>query len=931
MPNLYAIPAGVSFADAVASHMLQAQAGEGLSRAVLLVPNRRSCAIMRRAFIRQLSGKASLLPRIFPLGESEDILLSLYGERALPIIGDIPPAMHESEHRYALARMIMAFEESLLRGGSLEYALKLADRLMALQESVIRHGVVLNTANLLALAEGDLSHHWQQTMQFLAILTESWPQWEAECGVITRAEREVRMTEALGELWKQSTPDYPVYVAGSTASQPATARLLKHIAELPDGHVILPGLDVTLPTEVWDALDEGNPLFHIRQFLNLWPMRLEAVQPLQAASRSVWLEALAPAACLQNWRNDSSSPVKHKSLSLIPCATPEEEGRVIGLLVREALESPTARVAVISPDEALLSRVASHLQCYGVMADQLQKGTLATTVIGSLWLAGLEAITSGLSPLTLRSFLHHPLLQIDAGLLAGLEAGWHGVNRTRVGKLPAASSATREHSQFTTVEQLVGQLHRLSSLRRNATGWMEVLDGLLVPWLKEAGQGADAVEDALATLRYADDFELLRCNEFAALLRERFSQPWRDAGIHTHPQVALLTPVEARMESFDRVVLANMQDHIWPRMEPPSPWLNHAAKQSLGLPLPVEEVSRAAHDVLMLASSGQVFLTYPLRDGGSPTIRSRFIDRLVALFEMRGVSEQALIAQRYGQWAKSLYASEVYAPELPVQPRPAAAFMPRKLAVTDLDKLFENPFLIYAKYILRLKPLDAIDASPSGSDFGRIAHKAAERLTQHWNTHHIAAEEGVLHAIAAQVLQDYSDRPNIDLFWRQRLLNGLRFINHLEVARRAQLRRVLPEQTIEGDVAGVTLFGRMDRLEEYGNGQCVVDYKTGEIPSEARILKGKELQLLAYYLLLSLRGEQVRGIEYWELPKIADGGDVLALEIEVHRGTFEQIEEKLKAALAQMLSGELVFIDTGEGEQAHRAYAGLSRYDEWAS
>ena len=54
-------------------------------------------------------------------------------------------------------------------------------------------------------------------------------------------------------------PKGPVIAAGSTGTVPATARLLKVIASLPNGAVVLPGLDYFLDDESWASLARSTP------------------------------------------------------------------------------------------------------------------------------------------------------------------------------------------------------------------------------------------------------------------------------------------------------------------------------------------------------------------------------------------------------------------------------------------------------------------------------------------------------------------------------------------------------------------------------------------------------------------------------------------------------------------------------------------------
>lgn len=928
MPNLFTVPAGLPIAHHAARHVLATIPVSKLSSALVLLPTRRACVVMRQVLQRELAGKATLLPRILSLADVEQILITTLGAEAIPMLEAVSPAMSEAEHRYLLAQQIMAFERRRMKGGvSLRYALTFANTLMTLQEQCVRSGVVITQENLRPLVQKDIADHWKQAMLFLGILTDAWPKLEQELGLTTVAAREVALLDMLAEHWADTPPDMPVIAVGSTGSQPSTARLLKVIADTPVAQVILPGLDVSLREDEWASIAEGHPLFHIKQFLNLWPVAPSAVASLTESTRSVWLDVLANHMRMVDWKQGILG--NYSYLKLIPCAHGEEEVRVISLLMREALEKPDVRVALVTPDEGLMARVASMMQRYGIVVDRLSAGTLATTGTGSLWVLVAAFLTNPESLLALRSLLHHPLLGVDGELLHGLEAGWYGVNRRRAGQLPRHEASLSTHPHYAALADLVKRLAQLSQLRLSASEWIERCRMVLAPWVKESGQGHEAVEKQLAALEFAEEFGPLRAEDFATLLSECLAKPWRDVGLGAHPRIAMLTPVEARMQQFDRVVLANMQEGIWPSTPAPNPWLNLAASEALGLPGAAESISRTAHDVLMLASAGEVFLTYPKRDQGAPTTRSRFIERVVTYLAAHGLDEQSITAGHYVAWANALDAGPAYKPEKPVEPKPSAEQRPRRLPVTDIDMLFSDPFAIYAKHVLGLRPLKDMDATPKATDFGSIAHKAIEALTKHWNEHKRLATHADLSQIIEHALRDFSDRPSVDLFWRTRLMNGLSYVNRLEQKRRADLIRVSPENIIEGSMVGVTLHGRIDRLEEGKAGRTVVDYKTGQPPSKADVINGRALQLLTYAILLGHSREHgTSAIEYWQLPRVGEEGNINhydANEINIAR-----MEEKLQVALLNMLDEQTPFLAISDDERIGTDYDGISRRAEWA-
>jgi ATP-dependent helicase/nuclease subunit B len=66
--------------------------------------------------------------------------------------------------------------------------------------------------------------------------------------------RRNRLLAHVAQRWQADPPAYPVVAAGVTSAAPAVARLLRVVADLPQGAVILPDLDLALPDAVWDAL-----------------------------------------------------------------------------------------------------------------------------------------------------------------------------------------------------------------------------------------------------------------------------------------------------------------------------------------------------------------------------------------------------------------------------------------------------------------------------------------------------------------------------------------------------------------------------------------------------------------------------------------------------------------------------------------------------
>lgn len=901
-----------------------------LAEVLLLLPTRRSVLAMRSALRQCMGERATLLPRMLSLADIGDELPGLIGAAALPLLASIPPAMAATQRLYVLAAQVQQFEAS--RGGraSLMQALALAQQLAELQDRAIRAQVALTPETLQALFPGDYARHWQQSLAFLNIVAQHWPPLEAALGQTTPTTREVAMLTALAAHWQQHPPATPIFVIGSTGSQPATRTLLRTVAALPQGHVVLPGLDPRIAPEHWQAVDGGHPYEHLKTLLDEASLLPADVTLLgEMLPPSIWLTALQPVDAMANWAN--CNPVDAASIRLCACQHAEEEARIIALSLREALEKYSGRIALVTPDEGLMARVDAHLAQFHLQANRLSTGTLAQSPVGSAYIATLEAAEKPESLQALLNLLRHPLVRAEEGWeswLGAFERAVRGVSTHGIGQLPPLPAPLRgAHAQ--RVSDCVRELAAWSRARLRVSEWIDHFNRLLATWM-QPGEGEGSMEPALEALEAADMFGPLALDAFAALLRQTLEAAWRGPQFSAHPRLFMLTPVEARLQAFEHVVLGNMQDAIWPGERAQSPWLNLAQQAQLGLPGAKDHAALMAHDVLLLGSAPSVLLTWRQRDGGSPTQRSRYIERLTALLAAQGMDETEQSCPHYRSIAQALHAATAFLPEEAPQPRPP--YRPAQLPVSALDRLFTDPYSLYARYILQLRPFDALDAEPEAKDFGILAHRALHGLSEHWNRHESPPEAATLSTMADEALAPFANRPNVQLFWRPRLGAALEYVNAQEILRREQAMRTESEQPISGMIAlasgrSITLEGRIDRLE-VGEQRHLVDYKTGTPPTLKDVTEGRAVQLLAYAMLLSAQGRQPDTLEYWGLPSGKREGNIAWLAWDEF--TASAFESQLRAALDCFMDPSTPLLAQPVIQRSHGDYDGISRYDEWA-
>ncbi|CCC96332.1 hypothetical protein [Azospirillum baldaniorum] len=267
-PKVYSIPTGVSFVDQLAVGILDRVGNDPLALAgvTVLLPTRRSCRSLREAFLRRSGGQPMLLPRMSPLGELDAASLSLTSAEELPGVPlELPDPISGLKRQMMLARLIL---QATGVSATTAQAVRLGADLGRLIDAVWTEDVAFD--RLASLVPEDYAQHWQVTLEFLKIVTEHWPAILGASALTDPAQRRNLVLQTQAALWRAEPPQGLVIAAGSTGSIPASADLLAVVAALPQGAVVLPGLDLEADEASWDAIraDEAHPQHGLAHLLD---------------------------------------------------------------------------------------------------------------------------------------------------------------------------------------------------------------------------------------------------------------------------------------------------------------------------------------------------------------------------------------------------------------------------------------------------------------------------------------------------------------------------------------------------------------------------------------------------------------------------------------------------------------------------------------
>jgi len=929
-PRWYAIPAHRPFLEDLAAGVL-AWLGElppeTLSDATILLPNRRAARAFTGALSKLSGDRPILLPQVRPLGDLEEDEPP-FTPGALGL--DLPPAIPALTRRFEMARMIVEQFDAALTPMR---ALDLADALGGFLDSCQLEEIP-NPERIATLVDGEMAEHWERSAEFLGLAVTAWPKRLAELGLVDPAWRRATLLRRLAELWDAYPPTQAVIAAGSTGTVPAAADVLGAVARAPLGCVVLPGLDLDLDDRVWDQIDaenEQHPQRALKRLLERHDIDRHAVRPWfrpaveprieqrGLARQRLLNEALRPADATGDWRAEighiraraaeagrAADPIAEglEGLSVLTLRHDEETAAAIALMMRETLETPGQTCALVTPDQGLGRRVAARLERWGITADASAGQPLNRMPAGVLVELCVRWMAAPTDPQVLLGLLKHPLVRLDLGevdadraVVAFEAVALRGPRLTSFerlrrkldkaagtdrdgqpssdGKLKrlALARALSDHLEglITTARASFAPDAPLDAAARALTMLIEALAGQNA-WGGPDGEcAAGLLSDLIAG---GASLGVVTPEDLVELVQGLLGDAVVRTGGATHPSLRILGAIEARLVRADRMILAGLEEGVWPQGAPIDPFLSRPMRKTLGLPPPERRIGQSAQDFVQAACADEAILIHTERRGGQPAVRSRWLWRLDMLTRGANTDETPVAVAapvHVADWTRALDAPARATPDYARRPAPTPPVerRPRELPVTGVERWVRDPYAVYAQRILGLRVLDRPGASAEAMARGNAVHEAIEQIVRVWPDvlPDDCADQISEFIVDAMIEAGFED----SALARERPLarNCARWLERFERDRRARGATLMIEQS--GRIAfsspggAFVLTARADRIELDADGAAVLDFKTGQTPSQKQVVQGFAPQLTLTAAILAEGGFPAPPTEATEL------------------------------------------------------------------
>lgn len=724
----------------------------------------------------------------------------------------------------------------------------------------------------------------------------------------------------------------------------------------------------------------------------------------------VFSHALLPVKATSMWADfrlyidQTKLAAAFRDVSLIETVNEREEATAIAIALRLALHGrEDTQAALITPDRDLARRVAAELLRFGIEADDSAGTPLSATGPGTLIRLLLESALRPGDPVAIAAFLKHPLTRfglsrdtiMQATETLELLALRGGTGTADISELEALldSALQREAGERHPPEWRAriddAMIETARQLARRITAAVEPLAGLLVrhhrsgrgitaaltlaDWAERTGKSLEATaideHENLADLWSGEAGEAL-----ATLLRsvmETEGQMTADGPQWTdivealsaseaikprsmrHPRVFIFGALESRLQTVDLVVLGGLNEGTWPAQTSNDPFLSRTMKTSIGLEPPERRIGQLAHDLQMACGTRKLVLTRATRKGATPTVASRWLQRLLAVGGKTFGEMLRRNGRDYQHWATLLDQGVTQPLAKRPAPRPPAEQQPRSYSFSEVTRLRRDPYAVYARRILRLQPIDRFNSDPGAAERGTLYHRIVERFVHARLDLASPQAETELRRLIDEAFDEQALPAHIDIVWRPRFAAVGKAFLAWEKARAPDISRSFTElyASLDLGVSDVKLTGIADRIDILADGSAVIiDYKTGSSPSakEARSLLDPQLALEAAALKTGAFGaigtRQPKSLVY---VRLRPGERFSAEEVNnehakaranTENKSAEQLAEdslrELTGLLAALMSGKLGFASRVI-VQKERDYGGeydhLARVAEWST
>lgn len=409
-------------------------------------------------------------------------------------------------------------------------------------------------------------------------------------------------------------------------------------------------------------------------------------------------------------------------------------------------------------------------------------------------------------------------------------------------------------SPFETLADIVENLKKFAEFPKTAdfNFWLDYFSNFI-------NLVDNSISEEFSLILKNQDFENLSLAEFCVFLKNHCLDKSLRKNVNYTPGVVILGILESQLVDADLIIICGANENSWQSSAVNDFWMSDSMLHQLGINTVDERNEFYACVWEKLISKPNVLVTRSITENGE---QAQSYSRLKICELKQDVDLENLV--------KAVKSPTNFSQIHFESPNPPAKFRPTTFWVSDLDLLINNPYVYYAKKILRLKELNSINARRNLK--GNLIHEIFDKFAKK------KISENKFSSLKCMFEKVCREKfVNLDLLglWYFNVDSIFKFfIEHFnsttksfsEISGNINLKIAHENQTVE-----VKIASKADRLEIDSDGSIsIIDYKTGEIPSLKKVKDGDKIQLPVEALIATKDGfklekTQVEKMSFWQM------------------------------------------------------------------
>lgn len=359
-------------------------------------------------------------------------------------------------------------------------------------------------------------------------------------------------------------------------------------------------------------------------------------------------------------------------------------------------------------------------------------------------------------------------------------------------------------------------------------------------------------------------------------------------------KITVMGVLETRGMEYDGVIVIDFNEGSVPRKSQKDMFLNSQTRKMAGLPTPLDRESLQKHYYWMLFSKAKsVSLCCVANNENVP---SRFLLQM-------GIS----IKQSEFDYSRVLFDKEIRQAKTQNIAESEYDFTIHPVSASSLKSFLTCKRQFYYKYVQKLKEHKMVQDLYEEREIGNKIHAALQKVYVNQSTY---SDKNTLRETFKAVFATGTESDVMERYLNTLWIEKMEPFYENEASRFDSGTKVAYcEKEFSAECEGVTLIGRVDRVDYTPQGLEVLDYKSGKYPSTTSEPKDEDTdyQLSIYAILVQELGN-VKGCGYYDLNRGV-------IDFEAH---LDAKVEKLREILGSMASQRIWSWDQCEDFSACR-------------